>query len=232
MYGSDEIFGSPKKNLIKPIFEKLIFWKHVPDQNFCCLKFFSLCPLTQIFQVYGFQWRHWGAKYVDHKTDYTNQGIDQLAECINKIKNNPTDRRIILSAWNVSDLDQMALPPCHSFCQFFVSLKKRELSCHMYQRSCDVGLGVPFNIASYALLTIMIAHVCDLNPGELIYSMGDTHVYTNHIDALKQQLERTPKEFPTLKIRRNMESINDFSFDDFELVGYNPHKPIKMDMAV
>merc|ERR1712072_748013 len=142
---------------------------------------------------------HFGAKYVDMHTDYTGQGVDQLAECIKTIKNNPSDRRIIMSAWNPADLDQMALPPCHMFCQFYVA--NGELSCVLYQRSCDMGLGVPFNIASYALLTHMLAHACDLVPGELIHTMGDAHVYLDHIDALKEQLLREPRDFPTLNIK-------------------------------
>merc|ERR1712038_535228 len=131
--------------------------------------------------VYGFQWRHFGAKYVDMHTDYTGQGVDQLAECIRLIKENPTDRRILLSAWNPADLGKMALPPCHMFCQFYVAEGK--LSCLMYQRSADMGLGVPFNIASYSVLTLMMAQV-----------------YNNHIEPLKQQLERTPRPFPVLRL--------------------------------
>jgi len=180
--------------------------------------------------VYGFQWRHFGAKYVDMHTDYTGQGVDQLAELINTIKTNPTDRRLVLSAWNPADLKLMALPPCHMFCQFFVS--KGELSCQMYQRSCDMGLGIPFNIASYALLTCMIAHVTGLKPGEFVHVMGDCHVYKNHVEALKLQLHREPKPLPKLRILRDVTNIDDFKFSDFELVGYESHPPIQMDMAV
>lgn len=140
--------------------------------------------------IYGFQWRHFGAKYTDMKANYEGQGVDQLAKCIHTIKTNPTDRRIIMSAWNASDLDEMALPPCHVLCQFYVADGK--LSCSMYQRSCDMGLGVPFNIASYSLLTCMMAQVCGLAPGEFIYMMGDCHIYKNHIDALKEQIQRQP----------------------------------------
>lgn len=180
--------------------------------------------------VYGFQWRHFGAKYVDMHTDYTGQGVDQLAQCIDTIKNNPTDRRIVMSAWNPADLGQMALPPCHMFCQFYVA--NGELSCIMYQRSADMGLGVPFNIASYSLLTVMMAQVCDLKPGEFIHSMGNTHVYMNHLDPLKVQLERTPRPFPVLKVNPDVKDIDGFKPEDFELVGYNPHKKIEMEMAV
>jgi len=180
--------------------------------------------------VYGFQWRHFGAKYVDMHTDYSGQGVDQLAECIKKIKEDPTDRRILLSAWNPADLGEMALPPCHMFCQFYVA--NGELSCLMYQRSADVGLGVPFNIASYALLTCMIAQVCGLKPGDFIHNMGNTHVYSNHIEPLKTQLERTPRPFPTLKMNADVKDIDSFQMSDFELLGYNPHGKIAMEMAV
>ena len=180
--------------------------------------------------IYGFQWRHWGASYTDMHADYSGLGIDQLADCIKKIKETPADRRILLSAWNVSDIPKMALPPCHMFCQFFVA--DNRLSCQMYQRSADIGLGVPFNIASYALLTHMIAHVCNMIPDKLTLVFGDVHVYNTHIDALLLQCERTPAEFPTLSIKRQVESIDDFTAADFELCGYNPQAAIPMEMAV
>ncbi|XP_052891286.1 thymidylate synthase [Anopheles moucheti] len=180
--------------------------------------------------VYGFQWRHFGAKYKTCHDDYAGQGIDQLAEVIYKIKNNPYDRRIIMSAWNPSDIPNMALPPCHCLAQFFVG--DGELSCQMYQRSADVGLGVPFNIASYSLLTHMIAHVTGLKAGEFIHTTGDTHIYLNHVDALREQIERTPSKFPSLVINRKVDSIDDFNFSDFEIVNYNPQSAIKMKMAV
>ncbi|PKY14102.1 thymidylate synthase [Rhizophagus irregularis] len=181
--------------------------------------------------VYGFQWRHFGAEYIDCDTDYTGKGVDQLQEVIDIIKNTPNDRRIILSAWNPADLKKMALPPCHMFCQFYVSNTKR-LSCLLYQRSCDVGLGVPFNIASYAILTHMIAHVTGCSPGEFIHTMGDTHIYNDHINALKTQIEREPKAFPRLKFRRKINNIDDFKYDDFIITGYEPHPQIKMKMSV
>ncbi|CAK0859493.1 unnamed protein product [Prorocentrum cordatum] len=180
--------------------------------------------------VYGFQWRHFGAKYVDMHTDYTGQGVDQLAECIRKIKKDPNDRRILLSAWNPADLSLMALPPCHMFCQFYVA--GGALSCLMYQRSCDMGLGVPFNIASYSLLTCMMAQVCGLRPGEFIHTLGNAHVYENHVEPLRTQLERTPRPFPLLKVNPDVKDIDGFQASDFELVGYSPHGTIKMDMAV
>ncbi|XP_064601869.1 thymidylate synthase-like [Liolophura sinensis] len=180
--------------------------------------------------VYGFQWRHFGAEYKDFNTDYTGQGVDQLQDVINKIKNDPDDRRIIMSAWNPVDLPKMALPPCHSFCQFYVV--NGELSCQMYQRSGDMGLGVPFNIASYSLLTYMIAKVTGLKPGDFVHCIGDAHVYVNHIKPLKVQLKRTPRPFPTLTITRDVQNIDDFTMEDFKLEGYNPHPKIPMDMAV
>jgi len=180
--------------------------------------------------VYGFQWRHFGAKYVDMHTDYTGKGVDQLAQCIRKIKEDPNDRRILLSAWNPADLFEMALPPCHMFCQFYVA--GGALSCLMYQRSCDMGLGVPFNIASYSLLTYMMAQVCGLQPGEFIHTLGNAHVYENHVEPLKTQLERTPRPFPILKVNPDIKDIDSFQASDFELVGYSPHGTIKMDMAV
>lgn len=180
--------------------------------------------------VYGFQWRHFGAEYVDMHTDYTNKGIDQLKDVIDKIKNRPDDRRILMCAWNPVDVPKMALPPCHCLVQFYVA--NGELSCQLYQRSADMGLGVPFNIASYALLTYMIAHVTNLKPGDFIHTLGDAHVYNNHISALEEQLKREPREFPKLKIKRTVSNIEDFKYEDFEVVDYNPHPKIEMVMAV
>ncbi|KAK3874395.1 hypothetical protein Pcinc_020690 [Petrolisthes cinctipes] len=181
--------------------------------------------------VYGFQWRHSGAKYVDCCTDYTGQGVDQLANVIRIIKNDQHDRRTIINSWNPADLDKMALPPCHILCQFYV--KKSELSCFVYQRSADVGLGVPFNIASYSLLTHMVAHVTGLKAGDLIYFTGDTHIYSNHIDALKIQLERKPEvPFPKLRFKEEREDIDKFKYEDFIIEGCEPQSTIKMQMAV
>jgi dihydrofolate reductase/thymidylate synthase len=206
--------------------------------------------------VYGFQWRFFGAKYDNMHTNYSGQGIDQLKECIDKIKKTPEDRRIIMTAWNPSDLDIMALPPCHMFCQFYVA--NGELSCQvyyytfkqiyihyqsliinlyihytqMYQRSADMGLGVPFNIASYSLLTVMMAQVCGLKAGDFVHSIGDAHVYSNHVDALKTQLQRTPKLFPKLFLNQDVKDIDQFTMSDFTIEGYNPDSTIKMKMAV
>lgn len=204
--------------------------------------------------VYGFQWRHFGAAYVDAKTDYTGQGVDQLEQIIHTLRTNPYDRRILLSAWNPKDMPIMALPPCHIFAQFYVSYPRGaarrgvkagpigadpdgkpvgHLHCQLYQRSCDMGLGVPFNIASYALLTHMLAHVCGLVPGSLTHVMGDAHVYANHVDALYTQLEREPRDFPDLEIAREPGgSIDGWKPEDFVIKGYNPHKTIQMEMSV
>lgn len=180
--------------------------------------------------VYGFQWRHFGAEYKDMHSDYSGKGVDQLIDCINKLKSTPEDRRIIMSAWNPADLDKMALPPCHMFCQFYVA--NNELSCQMYQRSADMGLGVPFNIASYSLLTYMIAQVCGMRLGDFVHTIGDAHVYLNHVDALKEQLARTPKPFPKFKLNQNVKNIEEFKYEDFVVEGYNPDAVIKMKMAV
>ncbi|KAF9444273.1 thymidylate synthase [Macrolepiota fuliginosa MF-IS2] len=190
--------------------------------------------------VYGFQWRHFGAEYEDCDADYAGKGVDQLRECIQKIKENPTDRRIILSAWNPKDIPLMALPPCHMLCQFYVHLppesdptRKPELSCLMFQRSADLGLGIPFNIASYALLTHMVAHVTGTNARELIIQLGDAHVYRDHIEALEVQLQREPRPFPKLRWARDgIKDIEDFQYSDFVVEGYNPHPSIAMKMSV
>ncbi|KAH9621770.1 hypothetical protein KSS87_016551 [Heliosperma pusillum] len=207
---------------------------HIWDGN-ASRTFLDSLGLTQreegdLGPVYGFQWRHFGARYTDMHADYTGQGFDQLSDVIYKIKNNPDDRRIILSAWNPSDLKLMALPPCHMLSQFYVA--NGELSCLMYQRSADMGLGVPFNIASYALLTCMIAHVCDLRPGDFIHDIGDAHVYRNHIEPLQEQLRNQPRPFPVLEINPEKKNIDCFEAADFKLIGYNPHQKIEMKMAV
>jgi len=185
--------------------------------------------------VYGSQWRSWakpsGHSFRHGQIVYTLQSVDQIANVINQIKTNPNDRRMIVSAWNPSEVDQMALPPCHCLFQFYVANGK--LSCQLYQRSCDVFLGVPFNIASYALLTMMIAKVTGLEPGEFIHTFGDLHIYNNHFDQVKEQLQREPRELPRMEIayREDM-TIDDFKYEDFKLVGYNPHPAIKAPIAV
>lgn len=172
--------------------------------------------------VYGAQWRAW--------KNHQGETIDQLAQVIDQIKNNPDSRRIIINAWNVGQLSEMALPPCHAFVQFYVAEGK--LSCQLYQRSADIFLGVPFNIASYALLTMMIAQVCDLEVGEFIHTLGDAHLYLNHLDQAKEQLSRAPKKRPTMKLNPEIRDINDFTYDDFELINYEAHPHIKAEVSV
>lgn len=172
--------------------------------------------------IYGYQWRSWPTS--DGKT------IDQISEVIEQIKNNPDSRRLIVSAWNVGDLEKMALPPCHAFFQFYVSNGK--LSCQLYQRSADLFLGVPFNIASYALLTMMVAQVTGLKPGEFVHTFGDVHIYKNHIEQVKLQLTRKPRPLPIMKINPNVKSIFDFQYEDFVLEGYDPHPHIKGEVSV
>lgn len=175
--------------------------------------------------IYGYQWRSWPTP--------DGRQIDQMTEVVKKIKSDPHSRRLIVSAWNVADIEEMAkagLPPCHCLFQFFVADGK--LSCQLYQRSCDSFLGVPFNIASYALLTVMIAHVTGLKPGEFVWTGGDCHIYLNHLDQVNEQLARKPKRLPKLLITRNVTSLDDFRYEDFEIVGYDPHPAIKAPIAV
>jgi len=210
--------------------KKVMIWEGNSSREFLDSVGLSHREVGDLGPVYGFQWRHFGAEYSDMHADYSGQGVDQLAEVIHKIKNKPDDRRIIMCAWNPKDIPRMALPPCHCLVQFYVA--NGELSCQLYQRSADMGLGVPFNIASYALLTHMIAHVTGLKPGEFVHTLGDTHVYLNHVEPLKEQLTRDPKPFPKLVIKREVENIEDFTIDDFEVQGYDPHPKITMAMAV
>jgi len=178
--------------------------------------------------IYGYQWRHWGKS--QQSSDET-AGVDQISQVVEQIKTNPQSRRHIVSAWNVADISQMALPPCHVLFQFYVHADGR-LSCQLYQRSADIFLGVPFNIASYSLLLMMVAQATDLKPGEFIHSFGDAHLYTNHVEQAKLQLSRDPKPLPTMKLNPERKSIFEFGFDDFELVGYEPHPSIKAPIAV
>lgn len=189
---------------------KVKIWDEWADEN------------GELGPVYGAQWRSWPTADGRH--------IDQITKVIDTLKNNPDSRRIIVSAWNVADIDQMALPPCHAFFQFYVADGK--LSCQLYQRSADVFLGVPFNIASYALLTMMVAQVCNLEYGDFIHTLGDAHLYNNHIDQAKLQLSRVPKKLPLMKINQNIKNIFDFTIDDFILENYDPHPHIKGVVAV
>ena len=182
--------------------------------------------------IYGFQWRHFGAKYEGCDADYSGKGIDQVARVIHLIKTNPTSRRMIISAWNPVDLDQMALPPCHVLYQFYV--ENGHLSCSMYQRSGDMGLGVPFNIASASLLTHIVANITDLKPGELIHTIGDAHVYTNHVEPLRVQCSRVPRSFPRVQIKKKLtlETLSSLQYKDILCEGYMPHPKLPMKMAV
>lgn len=181
--------------------------------------------------VYGFQWRHYGAQYNTCNDDYTDKGIDQLNNVIETLKKNPNSRRMIVVAWNPIQLKEMALPPCHCLFQFLVTGNK--LSCILYQRSGDMGLGIPFNIASYSILTHMVAKITGLEPHEFIHFIGDTHVYSNHVEPLKEQLEREPRTFPKLRFReKKYEKLEDFEFEDFIVEGYDPYPKITMKMAV
>ncbi len=172
--------------------------------------------------VYGYQWRSWPKS--------NGESIDQIKQVVHDIKNNPDSRRLIVSAWNPADIENMALPPCHALFQFYVSNGK--LSCQLYQRSADIFLGVPFNIASYAILTMMMAQVCDLEPGEFVHTLGDAHIYTNHLEQVKLQLSRKTKELPDFKINPEVKSIFDFKFEDFSLENYDPHPHIKGAIAI
>ena len=172
--------------------------------------------------VYGYQWRSWPTADGRH--------IDQISQVVEMIRKNPDSRRLIVSAWNVSDLNQMKLPPCHAFFQFYVADGK--LSCQLYQRSADIFLGVPFNIASYALLTMMIAQVCGLQPGDFVHTLGDAHIYSNHVEQAKLQLTRDCRPLPLMKINPDVRSIFDFKFEDFTLENYDPHPHIKAEVAV
>lgn len=172
--------------------------------------------------IYGYQWRSWPTPDGGH--------IDQITQLIEQIRNNPNSRRLIVSAWNVAEIDKMALPPCHSLFQFYVADGK--LSCQLYQRSADVFLGVPFNIASYALLTMMIAQVTGLTPGDFVHTLGDAHIYLNHQEQVEEQLSRTPRPLPTMKLNPEIKSIFDFQYEDFTLEGYDPYPTIKAPIAV
>ncbi|OIP14168.1 MAG: thymidylate synthase [Betaproteobacteria bacterium CG2_30_59_46] len=172
--------------------------------------------------VYGYQWRSWPTPDGRH--------IDQISQVIDQIKRTPDSRRLIVSAWNVADIDKMKLPPCHAFFQFYVADGK--LSCQLYQRSADIFLGVPFNIASYALLTLMVAQVCGLKPGDFVHTLGDAHLYLNHLDQTREQLARAPRPLPTMKLNPAVQNIFDFKFEDFALEGYDPHPAIKAPVAV
>jgi|TARA_Y100000310_G_scaffold183451_1_gene183598 thymidylate synthase len=208
------LYGKEREDLVG----KNTIWTANADTQGVNLGYQNDYLVKRLGPVYGVQWRNFG-------------GVDQITELVNNIKTNPQSRRHILSAWNVGEIDKMALPPCHTFSQFYVTNDKR-LNCTMYQRSADLFLGVPFNIASYSLLVYMIAHVTGLTPGMYNHVFGDAHIYEDHFDAVKEQLQRTSKKFPKLKIRRPIKIIDDFTMEDFEVIGYDPDPFIKASMSV
>ena len=206
-------------------------WEGNTSRYFLDQNGFEEYPEGQIGPLYGFNWRFWGAEYKGMDHDYRGEGIDQLKNAINLINEDPTSRRILVSAWNVSVLKEGVLPPCHVLFQFYVNQKDMTLSCQTYQRSVDWMLGCPFNITSYALLTHMVAHITGLMPGKLRMCFGDTHLYKNHLEGAQKQLDRNPRVFPKLSFKRKVESIDHFVVDDFEVIGYEPYPGIKLPMS-
>ena len=218
-----------KKVFTRGIIEELLWFlagdtnkKHLQEKNVHIWDEWGDDETGELGPVYGHQWRAWDT--------YDGGHIDQIANVVDLIKNHPDSRRILVNAWNVAQVDQMALPPCHCLFQFYVANGK--LSCQLYQRSADVFLGVPFNIASYALLTMMLAQVCGLEPGEFVHTTGDTHLYLNHMDQVKEQLSRTPRALPTMHLNPEVKDIFAFKIEDFTLEGYDPWPAIKAPVAV
>ena len=222
------IKGSTNSNELKN--KNIHFWDANGSREFLDSLGFNSREEGDLGPVYGFQWRHFGADYVDMHADYTGQGVDQLQEIIKLLKTDPCSRRIILSAWNPKAQPLMALPPCHVISQFYVENGK--LSCLMFQRSGDMGLGVPFNISSYSLLTCLLAQVCGLQRGEFVHIIGDTHVYSNHVESLLIQIQRHPFPFPLLELNPEVTNIEAFEAQDIQLKYYNKHAKIVMEMAV
>jgi len=223
------INGSTDNTLLKS--QNVHIWDKNGERTFLDQRGLSHYPIDDLGPIYGHQWRHFNAPYVDAQTDYSNQGTDQLQNIIDALRH-PRERysrRLILSAWNPLQISEMALPPCHILMQFNVN-EKDELSCCLYQRSGDVGLGVPFNIASYSFLTHILAKHCDLNAKEFIHFIGNAHIYDNHIEALEEQVLRNPLPFPTLKMAKKEGNIDDYTMEHFEILNYKPRPGIKMDM--
>ena len=217
-----------KKLHLKSIIYELL-WFLRGDTNIKYLNEHGVTIWDEWADEHGNLGRVYGAQWCDWQTP-DGRSINQIDQIISQIKKNPDSRRLIVSAWNVGEIDKMALPPCHALFQFFV--QEGELSCQLYQRSADLFLGVPFNIASYALLTLMIAQVCDLRPGTFVHTFGDLHLYSNHIEQARLQLTREPRKLPQMRLNPAVKNIHDFKFEDFELVGYDPHPSIKAPIAV
>jgi thymidylate synthase len=227
--------GSTDASLLQE--QGIKIWDGNSSREFLDNRGLTHLPKGDIGAGYGFQWRHFGATYKTCKDDYNGQGFDQIAFIINELKNNPTSRRIFMSAWNANAIDDMALPPCHVSAQFYVEFDdngEKHLSCQMYQRSVDTFLGCPWNIMSYATLTHLLAKLTDMKPKELIMCMGDVHIYCNHVEQVKEQLSRQPYHFPTLKISDCVKNkkIEELNINDFELIDYKYHPAIKATMAV
>jgi thymidylate synthase len=224
------ISGSTSNDVLQE--QKVNIWNANASKEFLQSRGLSHYRENDLGPVYGHQWRHFNAPYTTCDDEYTGKGIDQLQYIINELKDKDGrhSRRLIMSAWNPCQLDEMALPPCHILSQFHVSADGKRLSCSLYQRSGDVGLGVPFNIASYSFLTHLIAHHCDMEAHEFIYNLGNAHIYDDHLDALKTQMVRSPYDFPTLTITKKHNNIDDYSVDDFNVKGYQSHDTIKMDI--
>ena len=223
------INGNTDNKILKD--QKVRIWNANGSRDFLDSRGLVNNEVDDLGPVYGHQWRYFNAKYDNCNTDYTGKGVDQLQNIIDQLKNPDTrnSRRLVMSAWNPEQLDEMALPPCHILCQFCVT-ENNKLSCSLYQRSGDVGLGVPFNIASYSILTHLIAKHCGLEPKEFVYFLGNAHIYDDHIEVLKEQVTRKPYVFPKLNISCVKENISDYVVNDFNLIDYKYHEKIKMEM--
>ena len=209
--------------------QKVHIWDGNSSRDFLDQNGFKEREENELGPIYGFQWRHSGAEYKTCHDNYKGEGVDQLQECINTLKENPHSRRMIVCAWNPKDLNNMALPPCHILFQWYVSSDKR-LSLQLYQRSGDFFLGIPFNIMSYSVLIYMVSQLTGLRPGKFIHIIGDAHAYECHVDAIEEQIKRIPSQFPKFKINRQVESIEDFKLEDFEIIDYHPHDTIRAQM--
>ena len=223
------INGNTDNKILKD--QKVRIWNANGSRDFLDSRGLVNNEVDDLGPVYGHQWRYFNAKYNNCNTDYTGKGVDQLQNIIDQLKNPDTrnSRRLVMSAWNPEQLDEMALPPCHILCQFCVT-ENNKLSCSLYQRSGDVGLGVPFNIASYSILTHLIAKHCGLEPKEFVYFLGNAHIYDDHIEVLKEQVTRKPYVFPKLNVLCVKENISDYDVNDFNLIDYKYHEKIKMEM--